>query len=157
MNEQFSKNDILQRQYDWGNGIIRIGKIYTEKGDYVKAAKEHIADLYGYGESKVLFKPTKATDPQFRAGKEEALSYFVGGNNKFPEDQGFALQPWEKVRFEVHDFIANFKQAIVMGNYFFIDANGAETKVEYTMGFFRAADNSLKLNLHHSSFPFKPQ
>lgn len=157
MNEQFSKEDILQRQYDWGNGIIHIGKIFTEKGDYVKAAKEHIDALYGYSESKVLFKPTKATDPQFRQNKEEALSYFVGGNDNFPEDQGFALQPWGKVRFEVHGFIANINQAIIMGNYFFIDANGAETKVEYTMGFFRASDGSLKLNLHHSSFPFQPE
>ena len=157
MNEQFSKEDIIQRQYDWGNGIIKIGKIYSEKGDHVKAAKDLIEALYGYDEGTVLFKPTKATDPQFRNDKEKALSYFVGGNNKFPEDQGFALQPWVDVRFENHGFVANFKQAIIMGNYFFIDAKGVETKVEFTMGFFRAADGSLKLNLHHSSFPFSPE
>ena len=96
MNEQFSKEDILQRQYDWGNGIIHIGKIYTAKGDYVKAAKEHIDDLYGYDESKVLFKPTKATDPQFRASKEEALSYFVGGDDNYPKIWDLHFSPGKK-------------------------------------------------------------
>lgn len=157
MNEQFSKEDVIKRQYDWGKGIINIGKIYSENGDYVKAAKDLIDALYGYDEGTVLFKPTKATDPQFRGDKEKALSYFVGGNSKYPEDQGFALQPWVDVRFVNHDFIANFKQAIIMGNYFFIDAEGNETKVEFTMGFYRAADGTLKLNVHHSSFPFSPE
>ncbi|WP_347840619.1 hypothetical protein [uncultured Draconibacterium sp.] len=157
MNEQFNKEEIFKRHYDWGNAIIALGKVFTEKGDIVKAAEELVDSFYGYDEGTVLFKPTKATTPQFRSNKEEAVSYFVGGNEKFPEDLGFALQPWVKVRFENHGFIANFKQAITMGNYFFIDANGAETKVEYTMGFFKTKNNLLKLNLHHSSFPFKPE
>ncbi|MDX8340087.1 hypothetical protein SLH46_12875 [Draconibacterium sp. IB214405] len=154
MNEKFVKEQIIQRQYDWGNGIIRIGKIFKENGDIVKAATELVESMYGYKEGTVLFKPTKATDPQFRKNQEEAVSYFIGGNDKFPEDQGFALQPWEKVRFENHGYIANYDLAISMGNYFFMDKDGNETKVEYTMGFFKNANGKLKLNLHHSSFPF---
>ena len=43
--------------------------------------------------------------------------------------------------------------AIAMGNYFFTDRSGAETKVEYSFVYIKR-DNSLKIILHHSSLPY---
>ena len=43
-----------------------------------------------------------------------------------------------------------------MGNYFFTDLNGDETKVEYTFGYVKGADGHLNIDLHHSSLPFTP-
>jgi hypothetical protein len=40
-----------------------------------------------------------------------------------------------------------------MGNYFFTDLDGNEAKVEYTFGY-KLVDGVLKIDLHHSSFPF---
>ena len=51
-------------------------------GDYVGAAGEAAGELYGYGHSNVLFKPTKAAENPFRPTANEAMSYFVGGTKR---------------------------------------------------------------------------
>ena len=38
-------------------------------------------------------------------------------------------------------------------DYFFTDLDGNEAKVEYTFGY-KLIDGELKIDLHHSSFPF---
>jgi len=43
---------------------------------------------------------------------------------------------------------------LAMGNYYFTDLDGNETKVEYTFGY-KVIDSLIKIDLHHSSFPFK--
>ncbi len=85
-----------------------------------------------------------------------AKSYFIGGNPDYPEDGGFALNPWIEVHFENAGFIFEESRAIAMGNYFLTDLKGEKTKVEYTMGFVKDASGKLKINLHHSSLPYKP-
>ena len=72
-----SAEEISQAQQVWGDGIVAIGKEYTDKGDYTKIAENHIDTLYAFEDGIVLFKPTKAADKQFRLTKEAALSYFV--------------------------------------------------------------------------------
>jgi len=84
------------------------------------------------------------------------LSYFIGGNAEYPEDKGFALQPWTKVRFENATLLLEENRALAMGNYFFTDLNGDETKVEYTFGYVKGEDGSLNIDVHHSSLPFNP-
>ncbi|WP_459211502.1 hypothetical protein [Aquimarina rhabdastrellae] len=104
-----------------------------------------------------MFKPTKCANEQFRPSKSEALSYFIAGEQRAcKEDKGFALQPWTKVRFENTDFILEANRAIAMGNYFFTDVEGNEAKVEYTFGY-KLIDDTLKIDLHHSSFPYDPK
>jgi hypothetical protein len=44
---------------------------------------------------------------------------------------------------------------LAMGNYFFTDLSGIMVKVEYTFGYIRGNNGNLKINLHHSSLPFK--
>ena len=46
-------------------------------------------------------------------------------------------------------------RALAMGNYFFTDLKGNEAKVEYTFGYKLVGDD-LKIDLHHSSFPYNP-
>lgn len=117
-------------------------------------ASKCIDDLYAYGVGGVLFKPTKAAANQFRLNKEDALSYFVTGGIK--EDHGFALQPWSAVKFENAKTIIDSDSAISMGNYYFKDAKtNKEVKVEYTFGYIKDANGNLKINLHHSSLPYK--
>ncbi|MEM8563373.1 MAG: phosphoribosyl-AMP cyclohydrolase [Pseudomonadota bacterium] len=150
-----TKDDVLEAQQEWADGIVEISTVYIKKGDYREAAGEHIDDLYAYGESEVLFKPTLAADDQFRETFEEALSYFVGG--KIAEDNGFAIKPWSAVRFGEQQIVVNGDTAVAMGNYYFTPAEGGEeVKVEYTFGYVMDENGELKINVHHSSLPFTP-
>lgn len=149
-----SKDKVMKAQKSWADGIVKIGADYISKRDYVQTAQNHIDDLYAYDQSPVLFKPTKAAQEQFRGNKDSALSYFVATNGVCPEDKGFALQPWTKVRFENDQILIQGNTAIAMGNYFFTSDNGHEVKVEYTFGYLMDAQGKLHINLHHSSMPF---
>ena len=152
---RITESEILEAQEDWGAAIVAIGAAYSEGEDYRTVAEETVDALYGYAEGPVLFKPTKASEKQFRLTREEAVSYFVSG--ALPEDHGFAIQPWSAVRFENAGFVIDGDSAIAMGNYYFTDANtGTEAKVEYTFGYFRDGEGKLRINLHHSSFPYEP-
>ena len=149
-----TKEMVTKAQASWAAGIVKIGADFMEKADFTETAKNHIATLYAYEQSPVLFKPTKAAAEQFRSTKESALSYFVATNGVCAEDKGFAIQPWTKVRFENSDIIINGNTAQAMGNYFFTDTDGNEVKVEYTFGYMLDEQGSLRINLHHSSVPF---
>lgn len=143
--------EILAAQKAWGDGIVAIGKAKDPK----KAALHHINTLYGYDAGPVLFKPTKASVVEFRDTKEEALSYFVGG--KEPEDKGFALTPFTQVRFDNKGIIIDCDSALAMGNYYFTKTDGEAIKVDYSFGYTRDKSGALKINLHHSSLPYKPE
>ena len=150
-----AEKEVMEAQKIWGEAIVAIGEAYTQKEDYKALAEKVVDTLYGYDEGVVLFKPTKASEKQFRLTKEEAVSYFVTGI--VPEDRGFAIEPWSKVRFENADIIINGDSAIAMGNYYFTDANTEkEAKVEFTFGYFKDENGKLLINVHHSSFPYKP-
>ncbi len=112
--------------------------------------------LYSFENGNILFKPTKCKLEQFRPTKHEAISYFIAGEDRAcDEDGGFAISGWTKVRFENTGFILEDNRAIAMGNYYFTDADGNEAKVEYTFGY-KMSNGALKIDLHHSSFPYNP-
>ncbi|NQY42779.1 MAG: hypothetical protein HRT87_05510 [Legionellales bacterium] len=153
--QAITEQDVVDAQSVWGEGIIAIGKMFLEKGDYKARATQHIKDLYAYDHSDVLFKPTLASNPQFRPTFEQALSYFVGGD--IPEDNGFAIKPWSKVRFGEQQILIYEDNAVAMGNYFFTPVEGnEEVKLEYTIGYIRDETGKLRINLHHSSVPYSP-
>ena len=154
MGNTITAEEIADAQKTWGDGIVAIGKAFTDKGDFVKAAENHLDTLYAFEAGTVLFKPTKAADAQFRPTREAALSYFVGGNNNYKEDHGFAIHPWTNVRFENSANYIHGDYAVAMGNYYFTQVDGSEVKVEYTFGYIKGSDGKLKINLHHSSIPF---
>ncbi|MEM1028702.1 MAG: phosphoribosyl-AMP cyclohydrolase [Myxococcota bacterium] len=149
--------EVVDAQLEWGAGIVRIGKVHQEGGDYVQAAKDHIQQLYGYDLSMVLFKPTLASEHQFRETFDAALSYFVGGNETYPEDKGFALAPYTKVRWENSGILTyTGTMAIAMGNYYFTTLEGNEVKVEYTFGYVKDKEQKLRIVAHKSALPYAP-
>ncbi len=153
-----SKQEVLDVQKVWGDGIVRIGKVFSENGDYTSEAEKHIDELYGYNLGAVLFKPTLASEKQFRTTKEGALSYFVGHNENYPEDHGFAIKPWIKVRWESIGIKTEGNMAIAMGNYYFTPANGEdEVKVEYTFAYTKDKDGKLRIIMHGSHLPYSPK
>lgn len=151
-----TEREVVAAQKAWGDGIIKIGKVYQEGGDYSAAAAAHIDQFYAYDLSLLLFKPTLASVDQFRTSFDSALSYFVGGNPAYPEDKGFAIKPWSKVRWKNVGITNNScNMAVAMGNYYFTSTtSGEETKVEYTFGYIRGLDGALKIVVHQSSVPY---
>jgi len=155
--QMITNQEIIDAQNIWGEGIISIGKVFLAGGNYTNAAEDHIDALYGYHLGKVLFKPTLASQNQFRLTKEGALSYFVGHNPAFAEDHGFAIRPWSKVRWERIGTHIEGNLAVAMGNYFFTPHSGGdEVKVEYTFGYIKDASGKLRIILHGSHLPYAP-
>jgi len=151
-----TKEQVLEAQKEWGSGVVKIGSLKDNRSACETYASDFLDKLYAFDHGTVIFKPTKCEIEQFRPTKPEALSYFIAGDDRAcNEDNGFAIQPWTKVRFENAGFILEEKRAIAMGNYFFTDVNGNEAKVEYTFGY-KLIDGALNIDLHHSSFPYNP-
>ena len=159
-----TESDVQAAQKLWSDSIKKISKIYLENGDYVAAAGEAAGQLYGYGHTNVLFKPTKAAEVQFRPKAADAMSYFVGHKavkeGGIAEDGGFAInggRGWSDVVFDNHQIDISGDCATAMGNYYFTASDdGSKTKVEYTFGYKKNADGKVRIFLHHSSVPFKP-
>ena len=159
--KEVSKEEVLAAQSAWANSIMTISSVYKNGGDYVGAAANAAAELYGYGHTDVLFKPTKAAETPFRPTGGEAMSYFVGAKaveDGIPEDGGFAInggKGWSKVVFDNHKIDLNGGSAIAMGTYWFTCATtGDVSKVEYTFGYKKNEDNKVRIFLHHSSVPY---
>ena len=148
------KKLILEYQNKWASGIVEIGKTKNNFKESVSVTKKFINELYDFENGNVQFKPTKASEKQFRNDFESALSYFIGNNTDFSEDSGFALNPWVSVVFKNDSLNVYDDIGIAMGNYFFIDQNGVKTKVEYSFVYKKVGD-SLKIILHHSSLPYQ--
>merc|ERR1719486_808891 len=126
---EVTKEEVLAAQDAWASSIKTISAVYRNKGDFIQAASNAAAELYGYGHSNVLFKPTKAAEEPFRPTGAEAMSYFVGkeaveaiGIDGYDEDGGFAInggKGWSNVVFENHNIDLNGNTAIAMGTYYF--------------------------------------
>ena len=153
--------EVNAAQQAWCDGLVKIGKVHKEGGDYKAVANQVIDDLYDYKEGKVFFKPTLASGKNtFRPTHDGALSYFIGGNKDFPEDSGFALKEWTKVSYDnnaaengiqIHGDIA-----ITMGNVYLTNSQGQEVMVDKTFVFRRGKDDKLRLCTHKSALPFVP-
>ena len=156
-NNVISESEVLEAQKAWGEEIVKIGRIYLEQGDYKKAASEHINNFYNYQEGSVLFKPTLTSEKQFRMSFQGALSYFVAGDENYPEDHGFAIKPWRQVRWENIETKIMGNIAMAMGNYYFTPARaGSEVKVEYSFVYTKNKTGKLKIILHDSHLPYIP-
>lgn len=153
--------EVNAAQRAWCEGLVRIGKVHEQGGDYVSAASQLIDDLYDYESGQVFFKPTLASgENTFRPTKEGAMAYFVGGSEAFPEDTGFALKHWVEVSYDnnaadngiqIHGDIA-----ITMGNVYLTNSKGEEVMVDKTFVFRRCQDGKLRLCVHKSALPFDP-
>lgn len=155
-----SKDDVLAVQSKWAKTIETISATQTNGGDFVQTAADAAGELYAYGHTEVLFKPTMASEYQFRPTPKSAISYFIGGSNVdggYDEDDGFAInggKGWSKCVYDNHNIVIKSDIALAMGNYYFTCATtNEETKAEYTFGYIRCNDGVVRIFLHHSSLP----
>ena len=71
--EGVTVEDVLAVQAKWAAGIATISATHKAGGDFVAVATKFAGEMYTYGEKDVLFKPTKATENQFRPTPESAM------------------------------------------------------------------------------------
>ena len=153
-----NEHDILNALGEWGECLISISKAYEEKGlNPARAMADQTLDrLYGFDLGPVLFKPTLSGGADtFRPTKAGALAYFIGHDPKYPDDSGFGIKFWRKVRSETSTTFIKNDVAMWMGWVSLFDKNNAVLKVDKTFGYTRDKNGNLKIVLHHSSLPFK--
>jgi hypothetical protein len=154
MEGKITIDQIQQAQQAWAQGLIKISEKAQKNQDFITQAKAFVNEHYAYEQpGGVLFKPTRAANPAFRTDFEGALAYFIGNNQRYCSDQGFALFPWVQVHFENHALQQHQELTIVIGSCIFQQKNAIQTVAEYTMGY-KKINEQFKLVLHHSSLPF---
>lgn len=154
--QPITRAEVEAAEQAWADGILAIGRLFTAGGDYKSRAVEHIRTLYAYDHEGVVFKPTLASQTQFRHSFDDALSYFVKGH--LPEDAGFAIRPWDHVRFGEQTIKLFGDTAMAMGNYYLTEAGQSEEiKVEFSLVYRRDPAGRLRIVLHHSSLPYTPE
>ena len=149
-----TKEDVVSIQKKWSNGLLDIVNQHQNNLDFTSCASEFIDRLYDYQNTEVLFKPTLAKEIQFRNSKDAALSYFIGNNSNFPEDNGFALKGWSNVKWENSGIQLFENIAIAMGNYYFTNNEGT-IKVEFSFVYKRDNNGDLRIILHDSHLPYQ--
>lgn len=147
------KEEVIDFQKKWANGIIRIGSLHLYNQDYKQEAINFVSEMYAYDSDMVLFKPTLASEFQFRLTKDSAISYFIGGNKDYLEDVGFALLDWSEIRWENAGINIINDIAICMGNYFPKKVNEEEIKIEFSL-VLKKINGNEKLIMHGSHFPY---
>lgn len=149
---EITEKCISSAQKMWGDAVVAIG---AAGADAPKVAAEAAKAAYAFEFGPIQFKPTLAAEQPFRPDMVGTLSYFVSGNPDYPEDSGFAIKPWTKVRFDNHVVKIFGNKAIAMGHYYFTaKATGKETKVEYTKGYVKTKDGRVLIFLQDSSLPY---
>jgi len=157
VSSNITKEEVIAAQKAWGDALVKISATYEEKGisKAKKLASGIIDDAYAYDIGPVLFKPTLAPLPvNIRTTKEGALSYFVGDNEKFPSDGGFALKGWKAVESKNAAIQLHGKTAMTIGNVMFTDSTGKVTTVDKTWGYLKDDKGNVRIVLHHSSLPY---
>ena len=144
-----SSDQIKNFLNSWKDGVIEIGRVYLEGGDYQKCAEKFLSSHYAFDQEEVLFKPTFTREVIFRNSKDSALSYFIKGD--VAEDNGFALRPWEDIKLEELNTIEENNLIVAMGTLSFKPVHIDEfTMVAFTFLLVNV-DESLKIKVHHSS------
>ena len=151
--------DLAAARVAWGEGLVAIAFAYENDGisGARDVATKVLDDAYGYALGPVLFKPTMASGKQtFRPTQKGALSYFVGHDPDFPGDAGFGLRTWRSVESETAAEFIDGDVAMWAGWVMMTDADGDVTTVDKSFGYRRDSNGTLRIVLHHSSFPFVP-
>ena len=144
-----ASDKINQFLNSWKDGVIEIGKVFLEDGDYVKRAEDFLSAHYAFDNEEVLFKPTFTKQKLFRNSYELALSYFVKG--KIEEDNGFALKPWESIDLVELNSIEQTSLKVAMGAFKFKPMNQNETTLVAFTFLLIEDSGSFKIKVHHSS------
>lgn len=143
----------------WGDGLVAIALAHDSVGPQAArdAAERFVDTTYGYELGPVLFKPTMASGTHtFRPTRKGCLSYFVAHDPDFPNDQGFALKGWREVTTETAATFIDGSVAMWTGWVHCIDARDDLTTVDKSFGYHKGDDGTVRIVLHHSSFPYQP-
>lgn len=151
--------DVLAAQQAWCNALIKISEEGKKNQAAAKVLAEQVIDVaYAYQLGPVLFNPTLTSGKDtFRLTKDGALSYFVGGDSKYPADSGFALKDWKKCEIKNAGIVITGNAAMTMGNVMFTDSENKITTVDKSWGFIKDDKGALRIVLHHSSLPYVPK
>ncbi|MGL5674083.1 MAG: hypothetical protein ACRDC9_13550 [Plesiomonas shigelloides] len=152
-----TQEDILKAQNSWGDGLLGLSSVgKSDQSTLNKMAVSFVDSVYGYSDGVVLFKPTLAKDEHtFRLSKDAAISYFIGGNEKYTQDKGFAIkEKWVSFKHENAAIQMNGQYAYAMGKLHLVNKQGVKTIVDKTWGFKKMDDGSTRVILHHSSLPY---
>ena len=153
----FTDDMVHKALQTWCDNVVAVGQVHAEGGDVQAFATQVLTDNYDYDRGQVLFKPTLTYGAQtFRPTKEGALSYFVGGNDEFPDDKGFKLKPWVKGWYNKLDYILHGDLAIVQCNVHFIGGDDSHIFVNKSFVFKQCLDGKVRIILHQSSLPYQP-
>jgi hypothetical protein len=151
--------EVTAAQQGWCDALLKINaenKAHGQ-GKAKELAQQVLDQAYAYRQGIVLFKPTLAFGSQsFRLDTEGALAYFVGGNEKYPSDSGFALKGWEKCEIKNAGIHLSGDLGLTMGHVIFTDETGKVTTVDKTWGFKKDDQGVIRIVLHHSSLPYQP-
>ena len=156
---KITKDEVNKAQKRWCKGLLKICEKYITNGDYKTEAGEFIDKNYDFGKSEVFFRPTLAMAPHnFRTTREGALSYFIGDNPRFPDDDGFIKKKWVEAKFDnriegkdaiqVHGNIG-----IAMGNVYLrqeVTIGGKWTVVDKVFVYLKR-DGEVRLIVHNSA------
>jgi hypothetical protein len=154
-----TKAEVEDAQRAWCGALVAIATEHDTKGRAAaKALAGKVLDsAYGYDLGPVLFKPTLTVAPQtFRKTRAGALAYFVGDDQSYASDTGFALRGWRRCESQSPTILLTGASALSMGNVSMWNAKGEMTTVDKTWGYTRGPDGKLRIVLHHSSLPYKP-
>ncbi len=160
MKIKITEKELADARKNWGHALVEISKAFEDEG--VKAARvvasRALDTVYGFDLGQVLFKPTLASGEQtFRTTRNGALAYFVGHSDEYPGDKGFGIQGWRSVGSETAATFIEGDIAMWMGWVMCTDKNGSITKVDKSWGYKKDPSGRLRIILHHSSFPYKPE
>lgn len=154
-----TEQELSDARKAWGEALIAVSNAYEEGGiDAARKVASRVIDSgYAYDSGPVLFKPTLTSGEQtFRPTKEGALSYFVGHDDKYPNDIGFKIQGWRTCESVTSASFIEGDVAMWMGWVIMSDKNGKITKVDKSWGYKKDEEGKLRIVLHHSSLPYQP-
>ncbi len=157
VNKGVTESEVLAAQKAWCGALVDISSTNAAQGQAAaKALAEKVIDAaYGYQMGAVLFKPTLTVAPQtFRTTRAGALAYFVGGDQAFPKDSGFALKGWTKCDVANSAIFIAGDSATTMGNVHITGKDGKVTTVDKTWKFVKDDAGKLRIVVHHSSLPY---
>ena len=143
--EKMTKDEVITAQQTWANAVI-------------EQDLETLLGLYDFGthEEPLLFKPTLAD--VIRLDEAGTRSYFVGGNDDYPNDRGFLSNNWKHIEFQsaVGPVIKagglGYKD---MGHYTFVNDKGDATRADYTFAYHKL-NGKVLISVHHSSLTWMP-
>ena len=157
-NRAISETEVLAAQKAWCTALVSISDEGKKSQAAAKALAEKVIDTaYAYQLGPVLFNPTLTSGKDtFRLTRDGALSYFVGGDTKYPTDSGFALKDWRKCEIKNAGIVITGNSAMTLGNVMVTDGANKTTTVDKTWGYIKDDKGALRIVLHHSSLPYQP-